>query len=70
MPKEIYGAVCSNGAWRITNNKSLHQKPGIVQKIKDGRLRWLGYIQRMPVIFWKISGKRSHVRSRKRGGRC
>jgi hypothetical protein len=45
-----YGALYSNGQWRITYNyelKTLYEDVGIVTFIRKRRLHWTGHINQM-----------------------
>ena len=46
----MFGAVKQNGASRTRTDQesiSLYREPDIVSEIRKGRLRWLGYVERM-----------------------
>jgi len=48
--RKIFGPICVAGYWRSRTNEEVRQlygELGIVTKIKKGRLRWLGHVERM-----------------------
>ena len=46
--RKIFGLICVAGYWRSRTNEEMRQLYGeIVTKIKKGRLRWLGHVERM-----------------------
>jgi hypothetical protein len=48
--KRIFGPVKKHGVWRIRTDQELMNlfiEPDIVSEIRKGRLRWLGYAERM-----------------------
>ncbi|KAL1131267.1 hypothetical protein AAG570_010885 [Ranatra chinensis] len=50
--RRIYGPVCDQGEWRIRSYSEaadLYGEPSLVTEIKRNLLRWLGYLERMPV---------------------
>lgn len=74
--RKIYGAVNTNGQWRIRTNAELAQlydSPNILADIKARRIRWLGHVHRMnehrvpkKVLQAKPMGNRSVGRPRLR----
>ena len=50
MLRKIFGPICVAGYWRSRTNEEVRQLCGeldIVTKIKKGRFRWLGHVERM-----------------------
>lgn len=72
----IFGAVREEEGWRTRRNREvqeLYGQPDLVVKIKQGRIRWAGHVQRMPetqtvkkVFIGKPDGRRRRGRPRKR----
>jgi hypothetical protein len=49
--RKIFGPVRENGVWRIGTYQELMnlcREPDIISEIRKGRLRCLGYVERMP----------------------
>jgi hypothetical protein len=47
-----------NNVWRIRYNEepnTLLKGEGIVRYIKSQRIRWLGHVERMEAVFFKVS---------------
>jgi hypothetical protein len=48
--RNVFGPICVAGNWRRRTNEEVKQLNGeldIVIGIKEGRLRWLGHVERM-----------------------